>query len=61
MAERVFAMAMEFETTLIAPVIAAKKGGHHGVLEEIYRSGWPQIIIDGITYSSEEGKDKLLG
>jgi Excinuclease ATPase subunit len=60
MAERVFAMAMEFETTLIAPVIAAKKGGHQGVLEEIYRSGWPQIIIDGITYSSEEGKDKLL-
>jgi len=60
MAERIFAMAVESETTLIAPVVSAKKGQHQGVLEEVYRSGWPQMIIDGITYSAEEGKNKEL-
>jgi excinuclease ABC subunit A len=60
MADRIFAMAQEFETTLIAPVVSAKKGQHQGVLEEIYRSGWPQMIIDGIAYPSEEGKNKDL-
>jgi excinuclease ABC subunit A len=60
MADRIFAMAQEFETTLIAPVVSAKKGQHQGVLEEIFRSGWPQMVIDGITYTADEGKDKEL-
>ncbi|MFZ3074479.1 MAG: hypothetical protein WA093_05155, partial [Minisyncoccales bacterium] len=60
MADRIFAMALEFETTLIAPIVSAKKGQHQGVLEEIYRSGWPQIIIDGIVYPGDEGKEKIL-
>jgi len=60
MADRIYLMAQESETTIIAPVVSAKKGQHQGVLEEIYRSGWPQMIIDGITYSAEEGKDKML-
>jgi excinuclease ABC subunit A len=60
MTDRVFALALESEVMIIAPVVSAKKGTHQGVLEEVYRSGWPQIIIDGITYPAEEAKDKLL-
>jgi len=60
MAERVFKLALDSETTVIAPVVSAKKGQHQGVLEEIFRSGWPQIIVDGITYPAEEAKDKIL-
>jgi len=60
MADRIYSHALEGETTVIAPVVDGKKGLHQGVLEEIYRSGWPRIIIDGINYSIEEGKDKIL-
>ncbi len=60
MADRIYAHALEAETTVIAPVVAAKKGSHQGVLEEIFRSGWPQIIVDGITYPIDEGKNKIL-
>jgi len=60
MADRIYLRALEGEATVIAPVISAKKGGHQGVLEEIFRSGWPQIIIDGITYPVDEAKDKIL-
>jgi len=58
--ERVYQHAQETEVTIIAPIVKSKKGQHQGILEEIYRSGWPQIIIDGITYSSEEAKNKIL-
>jgi len=60
MAERVFGLALESETTIIAPVVEGKKGQHQGTLEEIFRSGWPYIVIDGITYPAGEGKDKEL-
>lgn len=60
MAERIYKRALETEVTIVAPIVRAKKGQHQGILEEIYRGGWPQIIIDGITYGSEEAKDKIL-
>jgi excinuclease ABC subunit A len=60
MADRVYARALESQTTVVAPVVSAKKGQHQGILEEIFRSGWPQVIIDGITYPVDEAKDKVL-
>lgn len=59
-AQKVYEIALKKEVAVVAPVVVAKKGVHQGVLEEIYRSGWPQIIIDNITYPADEGKDKIL-
>jgi len=60
MAEQIYKRALAGEVTIVAPVVRAKKGHHQGTIEEIYRGGWPQIIIDGITYRSDEAKDKEL-
>jgi len=59
-ADKIYDAAAKKEIFVIAPVVVAKKGAHAGVLEEIYRSGWPKMIIDGITYDSAEAKDKIL-
>ena len=59
-AQKVYESALKTSITVISPAISAKKGAHQGVLEEIYRSGWPKIIIDGITYDAAEAKDKIL-
>jgi len=59
-AEKIAQIAVKKEISVIAPVVDGKKGAHQGVLEEIYRSGWPKVMIDGITYDSAEAKDKIL-
>ncbi|HPO06905.1 MAG TPA: excinuclease ABC subunit UvrA [Candidatus Pacearchaeota archaeon] len=59
-AEKIYQTALKKEVSVVAPAVAAKKGAHAGVLEEIYRSGWPKVIIDGITYDAAEAKDKVL-
>ncbi len=59
-AQKIYDAALIKEITVIAPIVSSKKGAHAGVLEEIYRAGWPKIIIDSITYSSDEAKDKIL-
>lgn len=59
-AEKIYIAAKKSKVTIVAPVVAGKKGAHLGVLEEIYRAGWPKIIINGIAYDSAEAKDKVL-
>ncbi len=59
-AEKIVEIAEKREISIIAPVVDGKKGAHQGVLEEIYRSGWPKVMIDGITYDTAEAKDKIL-
>lgn len=59
-ADSVFQLATDHAVLLLASVVSGKKGQHQGALEEIYRAGWPQVRIDGISYSAEEAKDKQL-
>ncbi len=42
------------EIMILGPVIREKKGEYHGVLEEIQRSGFIRVRVDGITYRTEE-------
>ncbi|MCP6719058.1 MAG: excinuclease ABC subunit UvrA [Patescibacteria group bacterium] len=42
------------EVTIFGPVVRGKKGEYHGVLEEIQRSGFVRIRIDGIIHLTEE-------
>jgi excinuclease ABC subunit A len=48
------------EITILGPVIRGKKGEHRGVLEEIQRSGFVRVRIDGIIYRVEEALEKSL-
>jgi excinuclease ABC subunit A len=59
-AEKIFELAKGGWVSIFAPIISGKKGEHKGVIEEIYREGWPQIRIDGILYPVEEAKDLNL-
>ncbi|MDD5221200.1 MAG: excinuclease ABC subunit UvrA [Candidatus Pacebacteria bacterium] len=59
-ADQVYEVAQKGWVTVFAPVVSGKKGEHKGVLEEIYREGWPQVRIDGILYSTDEAKEKNL-
>jgi len=44
----------------LGPIIRGKKGEHHGILEEIQRSGFVRARIDGIIYRVEEALEKVL-
>jgi len=48
------------EITILGPVIRAKKGEHHGVLEEIQRGGFVRVRIDGVIYLVEESMAKPM-
>ena len=48
------------EILILGPVIKNRKGEHHGILEEIQRSGFIRVRIDGIIYRIEESLEKAL-
>jgi len=48
------------EITILGPVIRAKKGEHHAVLEEIQRGGFVRVRIDGFVLPIEESLNKNL-
>jgi excinuclease ABC subunit A len=45
---------------LLAPVVQGKKGEHKAVLDEIQKSGYPRVRIDGYVYAMEEAVQKDL-
>jgi len=48
------------EVVILGPVVKDRKGEHRGVLEEIRRSGFVRVRIDGITHRLEEVIDREL-
>ena len=58
--EQVLKLPKKSEITILGPVIRAKKGEHHGILEEIQRAGFVRIRIDAIIYRLEEALEKTL-
>jgi len=58
--EQVLRLPKNTEITILGPVIRGKKGEHRGVLEEIQRSGFVRVRIDGILYRVEEALEKTL-
>ena len=48
------------EINVLGSVVQGKKGEHRGVLEEIRRSGFVRIRLDGIVYRLEETLEKPL-
>jgi len=52
--EQVLKLKKGTEITILGPVIRGKKGEHSGVLEEIQRSGFVRVRVDGIIYRVDE-------
>ena len=48
------------EIAILGPVIKEKKGEHRGILEEIQRSGFIRVRIDGLTERIEEAMQREL-
>ena len=58
--EQILKLPQKTEITVLGPIIRGKKGEHHGILEEIQRSGFVRVRIDGIIYRVEEALEKVL-
>ncbi|KPJ57122.1 excinuclease ABC subunit A [Parcubacteria bacterium DG_74_2] len=58
--EQVLKLKKRKEITILGPVIRGRKGEHHGVLEEIQRTGFLRVRINGIIYRIEETLEKKL-
>jgi len=58
--EQVMKLQKNSEIIILGPVIRSKKGEHYGVLEEIQRSGFVRVRIDGIIYPVEESLKKSM-
>jgi len=52
--EQVLKLPQKTEITISGPVIRGKKGEYRGLMEEIQRSGFVRLRIDGIIYRIEE-------
>lgn len=58
--EQVLRLPKKTEVIILGPVIRGKKGEHQGVLQEIQRSGFARVRINGIIYRTEEALEKKL-
>jgi excinuclease ABC subunit A len=58
--EQILKLKKGTEITILGPVVRGKKGEHSGVLEEIQRSGFVRVRIDGIIYRVEEALELKL-
>ena len=59
-AEQIMKLPKGTEISILGPVVRAKKGEHHGVLEEVHRGGFIRVRLDGVTHRVEEILDKEL-
>lgn len=58
--DQVMKLPKNTEITILGPVIRNKKGEHRAVLEEIQRSGFVRVRIDGSIYPVEESIEKAI-
>lgn len=59
-AQQIIKLSRDAEVLLLAPVVQGKKGEHRAVLDEIQRSGYPRVRIDGYIYAIDEALQKDL-
>jgi excinuclease ABC subunit A len=52
--EQVLKLPRNTEIIILGPVIKGRKGEHQGILEEIQRSGFVRVRVDGILHRIEE-------
>ena len=58
--KQVLNLPKKTEISILGPIIKGKKGEHKGILEEIKRSGFVRVRINGIVYRVEEALELKL-
>ena len=58
--EQILKFPKKSEITILGPIIRGRKGEYRGVLEEIQRSGFVRVRIDGIIHPIDEALGKTL-
>ncbi|MDP2734880.1 MAG: excinuclease ABC subunit UvrA, partial [bacterium] len=59
-ADQVQKLPVGTEAVILGPVVRDRKGEHHGVLEEIQRSGFVRVRVDAVVHRIEEALQKEL-
>jgi len=59
-ADRIVALSDNYEAIILASAVADKKGQHEAVFDQIDRSGYTQVRVDGYLYSLDEARDLAL-
>ncbi len=59
-AQQIIELSKHDEVLLLAPIVQGKKGEHKAVLDEIKKSGYPRVRIDGYIYALDEALQKTL-
>jgi excinuclease ABC subunit A len=58
--DKVVSYSNDYEVFLLAPIVQAKKGEHRMVFDEIERSGYSRVRVDGSLISLDEAKGLSL-
>jgi excinuclease ABC subunit A len=58
--DQILKISKDTEIAILGPVARAKKGEHHGTLEEIQKAGFVRVRIDGIIFRVEEALEKEI-
>lgn len=59
-ADKIVGFSKDNEVFVLAPVISGKKGEHRSVFDEVSKSGYTQVRVDGYIYPIAEAKDLSL-
>src|SRR3989344_203687 len=59
-AEQVMKLPKGSEIAILGPVVRARKGEHHGILEEVQKAGFVRVRVDGVMHRGEETLDTEL-
>jgi len=58
--EQILSLPKRTEILILGPVVRGKKGEYRGILEEIQRSGFVRVRINGILHRIEEALERTL-
>lgn len=58
--QKIIKKSGEYEAFILAPVVSGKKGEHRAVLDEIHRSGFSTVRVDGYMYPIIEALGKKM-
>jgi len=58
-AQKIISYSKDGEVFILAPVVVGKKGEHKAVFDEIAKSGYVQVRVDGYIYPISQARDEL--
>lgn len=59
-ASHIITLSKDTQITILGPVVSGKKGTHQAIFDEIARSGYTQVRVDGFVYALSEARELTL-